>query len=66
MRLPAVFQRYRREIDRELRSALADRTFPMYDMLRYHMGWIDGEGNPLPVSSGKALRPTLCLLACEA
>jgi geranylgeranyl diphosphate synthase, type I len=64
--LPSVFQRYREEIDRELRSALSDRTFPMYDMLRYHMGWINAEGHLLPGSAGKALRPTLCLLACDA
>jgi geranylgeranyl diphosphate synthase type I len=35
-------------------------------MLRYHMGWADAEGRPLSAESGKALRPTLCLLACEA
>ncbi|MBN2549833.1 MAG: polyprenyl synthetase family protein [Anaerolineales bacterium] len=35
-------------------------------MLRYHLGWIDEHGNPLTSASGKALRPTLCLLACEA
>ena len=38
------------------------------DMLRYHMGWVDERGQlpPAPVSQGKALRPTLCLFACEA
>ena len=45
---------------------LAERQSPLYDMMRYHLGWIDAQGRPLPGSAGKALRPTLCLLACEA
>lgn len=66
MELPAVFERYRAAIDGELRSALAGHPSPMYEMMRYHLGWVDEKGNPLPGSAGKALRPTLCLLACEA
>src|SRR5207244_497044 len=34
-------------------------------MIRYHLGWEDAEGRPEDVG-GKGLRPTLCLLACEA
>jgi geranylgeranyl diphosphate synthase, type I len=64
--LPAVFDRYRQSIDAELRTALATHGSAMYDMLRYHLGWLDAGGRPLPGSHGKALRPTLCLLACEA
>ncbi len=66
MTLPICFDRYRVEIDAELRRSLAGYQSPMYDMLRYHMGWIGEKGQPLPGSAGKALRPTLCLLACEA
>jgi geranylgeranyl diphosphate synthase type I len=66
MNLPSVFSRYRAEIDTELRSALAHYRSPMYEMLRYHLGWVDDKGNVLPASTGKALRPTLCLLASEA
>ncbi|MFC2058368.1 polyprenyl synthetase family protein [Chloroflexota bacterium] len=65
MKLPQVFERYRAEVDTELRSALADRVLPMYDMMRYHLGWQDERGQSLPGSGGKALRPTTCLLACE-
>jgi geranylgeranyl diphosphate synthase type I len=64
--LPAVFDRYRSQLDAELKSALAACETPMYVMLRYHLGWVDEQGNALPASAGKALRPTLCLLACEA
>jgi geranylgeranyl diphosphate synthase type I len=35
-------------------------------MMRYHFGWIDEKGNPQQGIVGKALRPTLCLVACEA
>jgi len=66
MELPSAFDRYRAEIDAEVRSALATYTSPLYAMLRYHLGWIDAQGRPLNGSAGKALRPTLCLLACEA
>ena len=66
MKLPMVFERYRTEIDTELRSVLSERQLPMYNMVRYHLGWVDEEGRPTSNSTGKALRPTLCLLACEA
>jgi len=66
VRLPAVFERYRPDIDAELKSVLSGRQSPLYDMMRYHLGWIDEKGNLLSNSSGKGLRPTLCLLACEA
>lgn len=66
MMLPTVFERYRTAIDTEIRSVLAERRLPMYDMIRYHFGWIDEKNHSLHNSTGKALRPTLCLLAYEA
>ncbi len=66
MTLPKAFQKYRGGIDAEMNSVLADRNSPLYDMMRYHLGWIDEKGRVLPHASGKALRPTLCLLTCEA
>lgn len=61
-----VFERYRPEIDAELRSVLVGRESPLYAMIRYHLGWVDEQGHPVPGSAGKCLRPTLLLLACEA
>lgn len=66
MNTPNVFEKYRDEIDAELKSALIGYALPLYDMMRYHLGWIDEKGNVAANASGKALRPTLCLLACEA
>ena len=38
----------------------------MHDMLRYHMGWLDEDLRTLPAGSGKAVRPSLSLYACDA
>ena len=40
---------------------------PYYGMLHYHLGWADQEQKPVRTnSSGKRLRPLLCLLSCQA
>lgn len=33
-------------MDAELRSAFADREGMLYDILRYHLGWVDERGSP--------------------
>ncbi len=66
MNVPNIFNRYRPAIENELRSQLAGQTLPLYDMMRYHLGWLDKEGNSVDAPSGKALRPTLCLISCVA
>jgi len=66
MNLPPVFARYRSAIEGELRQVLAERQSALYDMMRYHLGWMDENGNLQEGAGGKVLRPTLCLLACEA
>ena len=64
--LPQMFQRYRASISSSLRDGLSQRYSQVYDMLRYYMGWVDENGRPHEAMEGKALRPTLCLFACEA
>ncbi len=64
--LPAVFARHQAEIDAEMRSILDDRQSRLYDMMRYHFGWMDDKGLPQCNPNGKAVRPTLCLVACRA
>ena len=49
-----------------MRAELDGRTLPIYDSLRYYMGWADVHGTLTHSPEGKRLRPTLCLLACEA
>ena len=64
--LPSVFRRYQDSIDSALRDRLSVPDPFVYSMLRYAMGWSDTTGSPVTASQGKALRPTLCLLTCEA
>ena len=64
--LPAVFQRYRSDIDGALRANLSRNELSLHHMIRYAMGWADVDGTERSATDGKALRPTLCLLACEA
>ncbi len=67
--LPGMFERYRDPVARGLAAMLphpdlTDVNVPM----QYHLGWTDRHGNPAGTASsqGKALRPTLCMFACEA
>jgi geranylgeranyl diphosphate synthase type I len=39
---------------------------PYYGMIRYHLGWVDRDFAPTRSTTGKRLRPLLCLLSCEA
>jgi len=64
-----MFLRYKEWVERELAQAVPKPPgSQMYSVLRYHLGWADCHGQPAkePVSQGKALRPTLCLFACQA
>ena len=76
-----MFARHQAVVGAALRAELDGKTLPIYDTLRYYMGWADINGGPINRSSqngvaendsaqnpaeGKRLRPTLCLLACEA
>ena len=75
--LPAMFSRYEVVVGGELAQAvplppggeLSPEPSPqLYNVLRYHLGWVDRQGQPAasPASQGKALRPILCVFACEA
>lgn len=63
---PPALTRYRRELDEYLQTLL-DRVHPpvLDRMIRYHMGWQEADGAPSD-NRGKALRPSLCMLACKA
>lgn len=64
--LETIWQRFRAELETELKFAIGGASLPMYDMMRYHLGWIDKKGNPQTTVAGKRLRPILCLLSCQA
>ncbi|MFQ5861179.1 MAG: polyprenyl synthetase family protein [Dehalococcoidia bacterium] len=64
---PGIFSRYREALEKTLRDLVPASPPGIYGMLRYHLGWTDPDGNGVadPSTQGKALRPTLCLFACE-
>ncbi len=67
--LPPMFSRYKERVEQALYQAVpAPPDSQLYSVLRYHLGWVDRHGQPAQeaVSQGKALRPTLCLFACQA
>jgi geranylgeranyl diphosphate synthase, type I len=56
-------------VEEEMRGLLvADdpAVRPLYQMMRYHMGWATAEFADDRVHGGKRLRPLVCLLCCEA
>ncbi|MSQ32274.1 MAG: polyprenyl synthetase family protein [Dehalococcoidia bacterium] len=64
--IPSIFERRRRDLEEELRKVIKPFTSQIYDLLRYHLGWVDEKGKRENGNSGKALRPSLCLYACTA
>jgi geranylgeranyl diphosphate synthase type I len=62
-KLPEIFNRFKDDIEKEMQSIISSGSLPLYDMLRYHMGWIDEKGNSGDFGKGKFLRATLCILA---
>ena len=64
--MPAALLRHQDALDAAMRERLADDRSPVYALVRYNMGWRDLEDRPASAARGKALRPALCLLSCEA
>jgi len=70
--MPKIFSRYRSQVEQQLRNEMRpsrfqrNRNMPLYHLLRYHLGFVDKQGRIQAKALGKALRPTLCLFACEA
>ncbi len=38
----------------------------VYDVMRYHLGFVDASFEPVRSDPGKRIRPLLCVLSCEA
>jgi geranylgeranyl diphosphate synthase type I len=64
--MPESFSLYRDTVQVELKSVIDSCPSVLCDMLRYHMGWQDEHGHSCDRESGKFVRPTLCLLSCQA
>jgi len=60
----ALVQRFLPAVKSRLREAVPNAP-GLHGLLRYHLGWEDQHGEPAEEDGGKALRPVLCLAACE-
>jgi geranylgeranyl diphosphate synthase type I len=59
------YEPYQKALEEELRQVFASREGFLYDLLRYHLRWVDQRGvpedNPLPFH----FQPMLALVSCE-
>lgn len=55
-------------IDGEIKKVFENRVFPgqLYNMMKYHLGWLDEDLKRVEQYRGKRFRPTLCLLVYNA
>ena len=60
------FSEYQEALEGELRDLFAGREGFIYNLLRYHLGWVDQQGNPLESSASLHLQGAVALVACEA
>ena len=49
-----------------MRDAVARLTPSIRDVVSYHLGWTDADGNPTAVKGGKGIRAALATLSAEA
>ena len=50
-------------VDAELREIVGSRDMPLYDMMSYHLGWGDRQGQPTEYATRERTHGVLCLLA---
>lgn len=69
MNLTDAFSAYLPLIEAEMRALLAPPDAAAaghYEIMQYHLGWLDPALRPAQAPTGKRIRPVLCLLACAA
>ena len=50
----------------ELKAVFESREGFLYDLLRYHLGWVDEHGQPQSGSSPLTFQSALALATCDA
>ena len=53
-------------MEEELKAVFESRTGFLYDVLRYHLGWVDQQGQPQSAFAPLNVQPALALASCEA
>lgn len=64
----SILAEYSVHTDNQMRKMIESRrrVGHLYDMMKYHLGWIDNNFMVTRSNGGKHLRSTMCLLSCEA
>ncbi len=57
---------YQQAVSEELQAVFEGRQGLLYDVLRYHLGWVDQHGHPVPGGPKLHYQGALALAACEA
>lgn len=63
--IPSSFDRLRPILEHALRQRVGNSRLPLYDMLRYHLGWMD-ESRGLSRSTSPRIHGSLALVVAEA
>ena len=62
----ARYEEYRRAVEGELREVFDEREGFLYNLLRYHLGWVDQHGGPDTSGPGLHFQGAVALATCEA
>ena len=60
------YDEYRQGVEVELRAIFEGREGFLYNLLRYHLGWVDREGRPQDGGTPLHFQGAVALAACEA
>jgi len=61
-----LYESYRHALEEELKTVFEPRKGFLYDVLRYHLGWVDQQGQSLNGSMPLNLQSALALVSCDA
>lgn len=65
-RLPSPYLSYQQALTQALQGLLASRQGFLYNLLRYHLGWVDQRGQPEEATPTPHLPSMLALTSCQA
>ena len=60
------YDEYREGVEDELRAIFEGRDGFLYNLLRYHLGWVDQQGRPQEGTTALHLQGAVSLACCEA
>ena len=61
-----VLEAYRAALEEELHECFSAREGFLYNLLRYHLGWVDQQGQPESSPTPQPFHSLLALASCEA